>query len=266
VKLGALTSLWGTTARSARDAARWYDVTSGYHARDMLSLPRIDGWERDLGTHDLRSLRVAVSPDLGAAVVHPEIAAIVLDAAEALIDATGMRRVEATIAWPEKGGAWANAGAPGLYADLKPYWPDSADDLTFEIKYSMKWMENYRIWHAASVEKFRVEMTEAMADIFEQVDVVLAAVAPVEPFAAEGPMPRKVGDIDVSPFNGGALTIPANIAGNPAISIPAGLTTSGLPVGLQAITRRHDDKLLLDLARAMEQARPWPLVAPGAPI
>jgi aspartyl-tRNA(Asn)/glutamyl-tRNA(Gln) amidotransferase subunit A len=266
VKLGALTSLWGTTARSARDAARWYDVTSGYHARDMLSLPRIDGWERDLGTHDLRSLRVAVSPDLGAAVVHPEIAAIVLDAAEALIDATGMRRVEAKIAWPEKGGAWANAGAPGLYADLKPYWPDSADDLTFEIKYSMKWMENYRIWHAASVEKFRVEMTEAMADIFEQVDVVLAAVAPVEPFAAEGPMPRKVGDIDVSPFNGGALTIPANIAGNPAISIPAGLTTSGLPVGLQAITRRHDDKLLLDLARAMEQTRPWPLVAPGAPV
>lgn len=266
VKLGALTSLWGTTARSVRDAARWYDVASGYHPRDMLSLPRIDNWERDLGTHDLRKLRVAVSPDLGAAVVHPEVTAIVLDAANALIDATGMQRVDAKIQWPEHGSAWANAGAPGLYADLKDYWPDCAGDLTFEIKYAMKFMENYRIWHASSVEKFRVLMTEAMADIFDQVDVVLAAVSPVEPFAAEGPMPRKVGDIDVSPFNGGALTIPANIAGNPAISIPAGLSKSGLPIGLQAITRRHDDKLLLDLALAMEKARPWPLVAPGAPI
>lgn len=166
-------------------------------------------------------MRVAVSPDLGAAVVHPEIASIVRDAADALIAATGMTRVEARIAWPEKGGAWANAGAPGLYADLKAHWPDAADDLTFEIKYAMKWMENYRIWHAASVENFRVEMTEAMADIFEQVDVVLAAVAPVEPFAAEGPMPRKVGEVDVSPFNGGADN-PGEHRGEPGDLDPSG--------------------------------------------
>jgi Asp-tRNA(Asn)/Glu-tRNA(Gln) amidotransferase A subunit family amidase len=47
--------------------------------------------------------------------------------------------------------------------------------------------------------------------------------------------------------------------------VPAG-TIDGLPVGVQIIGRHHADGLLLDLARIMELERPWPLVAPGAPI
>jgi Asp-tRNA(Asn)/Glu-tRNA(Gln) amidotransferase A subunit family amidase len=40
----------------------------------------------------------------------------------------------------------------------------------------------------------------------------------------------------------------------------------GLPVGMQIIGRHHDDALLLDLAGVVERERPWPLVAPGAPV
>jgi Asp-tRNA(Asn)/Glu-tRNA(Gln) amidotransferase A subunit family amidase len=61
--------------------------------------------------------------------------------------------------------------------------------------------------------------------------------------------------------NMGALTIPANLYGNPAVSIPAG-TIDGLPVGMQVLARHHADALLLDLALAAERHRPWPLVAP----
>jgi Asp-tRNA(Asn)/Glu-tRNA(Gln) amidotransferase A subunit family amidase len=109
-------------------------------------------------------------------------------------------------------------------------------------------------------------MNEAMADLFEKTDIVLCATSPMEPFMAEGPMPSIVGEVHVSPYNAGALTIPANLSGFPAISIPAGLNANGLPVGLQAYARRHEDALLLDLALVMERARPWPLVAPGSPV
>ena len=109
-------------------------------------------------------------------------------------------------------------------------------------------------------------MNEAMADVFEQVDIVLCATNPIEPFAAEGPMPSRIGEVRVGRNNNGALTIPGNISGYPAVSMPAGLTKNALPVGLQAYARRHEDALLLDLALAFEQARPWPLVATGAPI
>ena len=264
--IGQLAAVKGTVARSARDAARWYDVTAGYDARDPFSLPRQDGWEAGLGTRGVKGMRVAVAPDLGNAVVHPEVVKIVSEAAEVLVEAAGLKRVEIDVKVPENGLAWARAGLPSLIADLKDYWPDCKQDLTFEIHFAMEASPAYRAWHGAAVETFRVEMNEAMADLFEQVDIVLCATSPMEPFKAEGPMPYNVGEVAVSPYNAGALTIPANLSGYPAISIPAGLSSSGLPIGLQAYARRHEDALLLDLARVMEQARPWPLVAPGAPI
>ena len=261
-----LTSLRGAVTRSVRDAARWYDVASGYHPRDPFSLAREDGWETNLGKRPLKGFRVAVSPSLGNSTVHPEIEAIVNDAADALIDAAGLHRVELDVKLPENGEAWATTGLPMLVRELQDYWPECKDDLTFEIRFGMEAVSIYRARHAASVECFRVEMNEAMADLFENVDLLLCAVSPMEPFAAEGPMPNQVGEVKVSPYNAGALTIPGSISGYPAISIPAGLSASGLPVGLQAYARRHEDALLLDVALVMEQACPWTLVAPDAPI
>jgi len=174
--------------------------------------------------------------------------------------------VDLEVKVPENGLAWASAGLPSLIADLKDYWPDCKEDLTLEIRFAMEASPQYRASHGAEVEIFRIEMNEAMADLFEQVDVLLCATSPMEPFAAEGPMPYQVGEVSVSPYNAGALTIPANLSGYPAVSIPAGVSSGGLPIGLQAYARRHEDALLLDLALAMERARPWPLVAPGAPI
>jgi aspartyl-tRNA(Asn)/glutamyl-tRNA(Gln) amidotransferase subunit A len=265
-ELGPITSVLGCEARSVRDAARWYDVAAGYDPRDAFSLPRVEGWERGLGTHTLRGLRVAFSVDLNNSVVQPDVARVVTEAADALIASTGMRRVEVDVRLPANGIAWASAGLPGLVADLRDKWPECRDDLTFEIRYGMDSSDRYRARHAAAVDRFRMEMTEAMADLFEQIDILLCPTSPTEPFAAEGPMPRYMGETKLNPYNGGALTIPANISGYPAVSMPAGLSPSGLPIGLQAYARRHEDAILLDLALAMERTRPWPLLAPGAPV
>ncbi len=63
----------------------------------------------------------------------------------------------------------------------------------------------------------------------------------------------------------GALTIPANIYGNPSVSIPVE-PVDGLPIGMQVMGRHNQDRLLLDLARSVERERPWPLTAPDAPV
>ena len=263
---GQLAAVKGTVCRSVRDAARWYDITSGYDPRDAFSLPRQDGWEAGLGNRGVKGLRVAVSIDLGNAIVHPEVRQIVSEAAEILVEAARLKRVDIEVQVPESGITWASAGLPSLVADLQDYWPDCEQDLTFEIAFAMRAAPTYRAKHGARLEKFRVEMNESMADLFEKTDVVLCATSPMEPFKAEGPMPNMVGEVSVSPYNAGALTIPANLSGYPAVSIPVGLSASGLPIGLQAYARRHEDALLLDLAQIMEQVHPWPKVVPNAPV
>ena len=112
----------------------------------------------------------------------------------------------------------------------------------------------------AAGEQARIEANEAAADLFEQVDFVISATNPDVAFPADVEMNTRVGDLPAPPGNNGALTIPANISGNPAISIPIE-PFEGLPVGLQVIGRHHQDALLLDLARVVEQERPWQLVA-----
>ena len=61
-------------------------------------------------------------------------------------------------------------------------------------------------------------------------------------------------------------TMLANLCWNPAISVPAGLSSDGLPIGLQITGRRHADDVVLRLARIFEQTRPWPRHAPAAAV
>ena len=58
------------------------------------------------------------------------------------------------------------------------------------------------------------------------------------------------------------FTMLANLAWNPACSVPAGVASDGMPVGLQIMGRRHDDHTVLRLARLLEQVQPWPRHAP----
>ena len=79
--ISPLTVVIGCLSRSVRDVARYYDVCAGYDRRDPYSLPKVEGWERDLGTHDLKGKRVAISPTLGSAIVRDEVQAAVLEGA-----------------------------------------------------------------------------------------------------------------------------------------------------------------------------------------
>ena len=69
--------------------------------------------------------------------------------------------------------------------------------------------------------------------------------------------PAEIGGKRVDPLIGWCMTYPINFTGHPAISVPAGLTSEGLPVGLQIIGRRHADEAVLALASRFERAQPW---------
>ncbi len=263
--IAPLTVVVGCLARSVRDAARYYDVCSGFDGRDPYSLPRVDGWERGLGSYELRGKTAAIVPGLGSAIVRPEVAATVVEAAETLAGDLGLRLVDVDLDLPPLGVEWAMANLASLLVELGDRYPECEADLTLEIQFGLKMAKQmYTLEMAANVERNRTAANEAMADVFDRVDLVFCATNPDVAFPADVTLNTRVGDLIVGPENNGVLTIPANITGNPAASLPIG-SFEGLPVGMQVIGRHHEDALLLDLALAVERLRPWPLVAPGSP-
>ncbi|MFM7616960.1 MAG: amidase [Actinomycetes bacterium] len=266
--MASLTAVSGCLSRSVRDIARFFDVSNGFDARDPYSLPRVEGWEAGLGTHleSLRGKRAAISVDLGRASVANEVREVVEEAARWLADEVGFELVTIPIRVPEVSYEWALSGLGEILMRLGDRWPDCKPDLTPQIAFGMEMAQSmYSIETRARIESQRVRMNETMAAIFDQVDFVLASTNPDVAFGSHGPMPEEIDGEKVALGNNGALTIPSNIYGNPAVSIPAG-QVRGLPVGLQVLAPHHREEWLLDCALAFERARPWPLTAPGSPL
>ncbi len=261
--MGNFTAVKGCVSRSVRDTARWLDVTNGHDNHDMFSLPRVEGWERNLGTYtdELRTKRVAIIMDFGGAFVAPDVAAQIESVASMVVSGLGMRQVDVVANLPSMGMAWSLSGLIDIYAELGDKWPACADELTPEIRFGLQWADGkYTMASRIEMEKRRVALNDAMAALFSEVDVVLTASNPDVAFAANGPLPTVFGGKEVGGWNNGRLTAPSNLHGNPAIAIPAGMVR-GLPVSLQAIGPRHAEALLLDIALHVERTQPWALVS-----
>ena len=268
-RYGNLTEVVGCLSRSVRDTARWFDIANGHDARDPLSLARVEGWEDALGSlgDQLRGMRVAVVDDWGGATVSPAMWNVLEAAADNLIADARLVRVDGIDSGlPRMGAAWSISGMIAIASELGDAWPACADDLTPEIRDGLERSAGlYSADARARIERRRMEVNEAMARIFDPVDgvdLVITASNPDVAFAADGPLPRFFGGVEAGARNNGLLTFPANLHGNPAISIPAGLV-DGLPVGLQVVGRHFTEPLLLELAHIVERNRPWELIAPA---
>lgn len=260
--IGSLTAVTGCLSRSVRDIARFLDVTTGTDPRDPFSLPRIEGWEDGLGHVPVGGRRAAIVPDFGGAVVDPDVIDVFVEAAELLVREAQLDRVDVHVDLPSMGSAWALAGSATILMELDEQWPACADALTPQIRFLLETATTrYDLAGRARLEARRLRFNEQMASLFSQTDLVFTPTCPDVAFGASTGFPDEVGGQPVGPSNAGALTIPANIYGNPAISIPVG-TVRGLPVGMQIMAPHHQEAVLLELAARAEAARPWPLVAP----
>lgn len=101
-------------------------------------------------------------------------------------------------------------------------------------------------------QKVRTLIRQDFTDAFSQVDVLLTPVAPTPAFRlgekTDDPLQMYLSDI---------FTIPVNLAGTCGISLPCGLSDSGLPIGLQLIGKPFDEATLFQTAYAFEQATEW---------
>ncbi|MGH7189475.1 MAG: amidase, partial [Acetobacteraceae bacterium] len=244
----------GPLTRTVRDAALMFDAIAGYDARDPFSLP---GGTNTLAELDrgIAGQRLAWSPDLGFAAIDPEVLALAESAARAFEEA-GLAVAPADLAISDPGwildalfGA-SSAGNHGARPATEKAVMDPA--LVAYAERSLKLTVGDYMRAIAARQALVLQLVRA----FRNFDLLLTPTVAVPAFPLD-----IVGPVDVAgrPVThlGWSLCYPFNWSGQPAITVPAGWTRGGLPVGLQIVGRRHEDPLVLRAAALFEQLRPW---------
>ncbi len=105
-------------------------------------------------------------------------------------------------------------------------------------------------------QKVRTLIIDAFTRAYEHADVLLGATTPTTAFA----LGDKVDD-PLAMYLSDVCTVPSNLAGHPAVSVPYGTDESGLPIGVQVLAPALGETVMLQVAAAVEAAAP----APGTP-
>jgi Asp-tRNA(Asn)/Glu-tRNA(Gln) amidotransferase A subunit family amidase len=111
-------------------------------------------------------------------------------------------------------------------------------------------------------QRARYVMSAAIEDLLADGAVLVTPTLNVTSWAPSGPLPDGAGTVSNDPSIA-VNTMDFNYTGHPAVSVPMGIGPEGVPMGLQVVAPRFEDRLALGLAAALEQARPWPATAPG---
>jgi amidase/aspartyl-tRNA(Asn)/glutamyl-tRNA(Gln) amidotransferase subunit A len=284
----------GPLARTVRDAALMAQVMCGPHADDPFSLPD-DGMDLVAAangefpvTNDEKSRssfairhspypRLAYSRDLGVFAVEPAVAEVVDDCVGALAD-SGVEIEEVDLRLPldqeELAQLWLREVGV-MYLDLfdamaaggLDLLADFADDVPPIIHAMVAEARRASALDLRRDDRLRSQIWHTIQGVFAMYHGLLTPTVGALPVAnaADGTTlgPDKVNGRPVERCIGWCLTHPFNFTGHPAASVPAGLTSAGLPVGLQVVGRRLDDAAVIRICGRVEQLRPWsaPLAA-----
>ncbi len=249
----------GPITRTVGDAALMFAQMVGADPRDPLALPDCgDDWAALADGASVRGLRAAWTPDLGGATpVDPAVAA----ACETATRAFGELGCELAEDSPEVGNILdpfliLNAGLRqatlGEYLDE---WREQMDPIL------VRRIEVSRDRTAADVGRAEVERTayhRRLASFFARYDLLLLPTAATTATPLDNPIPTEIAGRPITQHLDMLVpTFAFNLSNHPAISVPCGTASDGLPVGLQIVAGWQQDALALRAAAAFELARPW---------
>lgn len=249
----------GPLTRTVTDAALMMDVISGPDSLDPLSLPAERFQYSNEIKKDISGWRIAFSPDLGLGYVDPEVAAICARAAEAFSD-LGAHVEVATPQWESLESAmWNGVWVPGFAAkyDLLD-WKTLHGKVDDQLISMMVAAERLTAVEIGRAEHARGLIWKEYSRFMDSYDLLISPTLATAAFPLGQFTPDWLeGQSLQRQLLGWLLTYPFNMLTTPAISVPAGMTSDGRPVGLQIAGGHLADAKVLRGAANFERARPW---------
>ena len=249
-------SVSGPLARDVDDLALLLSVVAGPDPRVPTALGEAGSLFAPPLSGGLAGLRVAVSTDLGGLLeVDGEVARVVTETAS-VFDAAGATVDPAHPALDLADDTFRTLRAWHFQAALGALLGAHPDSFKQSLADNIRAGEPLTGADVARAFRQRTTLAERMRVFFESYDVLLLPTSQVPPFPADQEFPPSINGRPMESYLDwmrSAYVI--TVTGCPAISVPAGETTDGLPVGVQIVAPFGADRRLLEVAAAFERAR-----------
>jgi amidase len=259
-------SVTGPMARTVADTALMLSVMAGPDDRAPLSYA-VDPREfvRAVKAPSVKGWRVAWTPDLAGLLPVDEENVRVAEQAVKVFGSLGARVETACPDFSEVHEivlATRGLAMVANHADKLPQWRDQMQKgLVWNIEQGLGLSSR----EIARGERLRTQLWHRVRAFMETRDLLVLPTTAVPPFPVEQPYLTAINGKPLETYiQWSYLTYAITLTGLPAISVPAGFTRNGLPVGLQIVGRRRYEAAVLRAAAAFEAAAPWADTIPPA--
>jgi len=244
----------GPLTRTVTDAALMLDIITGFDPRDWSAMPTPTRSFLDGLDSGVEGLRVAFSPDLGYVDNDPEVDAAVRAAVDVLADA-GARVEEVDPGFGDPVEAFHVLWFTGAAKVLEHYDESALGRIDPGLRAAVEQGRTMSASQYLDATAVRMDLGVRMGRFHEQYDVLVTPTMPIPAFPAGQDAPDGWPSqlwTSWTPY-----TYPFNLTQQPALSVPCGFTSAGLPVGLHIVGARHQDAMVLRTGRAYEQRADW---------
>ncbi|MEO3385421.1 amidase family protein [Mesorhizobium sp. CAU 1741] len=248
----SILSVEGPMARTVEDVALFLDAMTGENPHDPTSLPRDGTRYLEAARRPANLRKVAFSADLGITPVDPEVAEICRKAAYRFIE-LGIEVEDAHPDFSDAHNAFQVLRARGFAASHAQKLKDYPDLLKPEVIWNIEKGLKLPLTEIIEAETQRAEIIKRTLAFFGDYDLLLTPTTIVPPYPIEQ---RYVAECAGHTFDSYidwlALAYAITLSTAPALSLPCGFTSEGLPVGLQVVARPRGEAKLLAGARQLE--------------
>ncbi|MFC7063444.1 amidase [Halobacillus seohaensis] len=245
----------GPITRSVEDASFMMSVLAGPDTRSPISIEEPGKLFLQPFSKDIKGLRIAWSADLGGLIpVDPSIRSNIEEQMKIFTD-LGCHVEEACPDLTEADEVFHVFRAWEMEMSHKELF----DKFEEVMKPSFKW--NFNKGRKLSgieigrAERLRNQLYHRTRDFFDQYDALIVPVSQVPPFDANLEYPKQINDVPMENYiDWMRSNYYISALGNPALSVPSGFTSDGLPLGLQVVGPHRADYEVLRIGHAFEQA------------